>query len=63
VPRVPDVAGAEPHANTTRRGHAAGNVQDVDVVMTTGTDRLLLLFSPFIAPYCYTTTNVMWWNW
>uniref|UniRef100_A0A0A9ADQ4 Uncharacterized protein n=1 Tax=Arundo donax TaxID=35708 RepID=A0A0A9ADQ4_ARUDO len=44
VPRVPDVADAEPHADAARRGHAAGDGEDV---MTVGTDKVLACFSFF----------------
>uniref|UniRef100_A0A804M582 Uncharacterized protein n=1 Tax=Zea mays TaxID=4577 RepID=A0A804M582_MAIZE len=56
VPRVPDVAGAEPHADAARRGHAAGDGRYVDVVVTTARTGffsppllLLLKILPFLA--------------
>lgn len=47
VPRVPDVAAAEPHADAARRGHAAGNGEDV---VTIGTE---------ILP-CFSFSNLFW---
>jgi hypothetical protein len=46
-PRVPDVAAAEPHADASRRGHAAGNGEDV---VTIGTE---------ILP-CFSFSNLFW---
>lgn len=49
VPRLPDVAVAEPHDDATRRGHAVGNGEDV--VLTIGKDHVLVFFSRSLSLY------------